>query len=241
MKKIIQIFLSSAMFMMLLSCGQDLKEEINDMAVEYEAIKSELSVGESSLSISGEEQTATIHVSSNSYWNAKTTSKWLILENNSGKGNGTLSVRASSNPSPTTERQDAISVTDGMKTFAVTIIQAPGSENLTFGELNVYNITKTSANCEFTYNTSRLSVSRAGVCYSATATEPTTNDSHVDNATTKSSGTSKHSLTGLTQNTTYYARPYVTTSAGTAYGNTITFTTQKTNSPNEGDNPTPTY
>ena len=35
------------------------------------------------------------------------------------------------------------------------------------------------------------------------------------------------SITGLTPNTTYYARAYATNSAGTGYGSALTFTTQQ--------------
>ena len=48
-------------------------------------------------------------------------------------------------------------------------------------------------------------------------------------------------MTNLKQNTIYYVRPYVITSLGTTYGETESFTTLKSNSPDDDDNPTPTY
>jgi len=66
-------------------------------------------------------------------------------------------------------------------------------------------------------------VTARGVCWS-TSQNPTTANSK----TTDGSGTGSFvsSLTGLTPNTTYYVRAYATNSAGTAYGNQVSFTTQ---------------
>jgi uncharacterized protein (TIGR02145 family) len=64
-------------------------------------------------------------------------------------------------------------------------------------------------------------VSARGVCWSKSA-NPTISDAH----TTDGSGTGSFtsSLSGLTVNTLYYVRAYATNSAGTAYGNEISFT-----------------
>ncbi|MFZ4413382.1 MAG: SUMF1/EgtB/PvdO family nonheme iron enzyme [Bacteroidales bacterium] len=65
-------------------------------------------------------------------------------------------------------------------------------------------------------------VTARGVCY-ATTTNPTTANSTVANG----SGTGMYTanITGLTALTAYYVRAYATNSAGTAYGNQISFTT----------------
>ena len=131
MKKIIHIFLSSALFMMLSSCGQDLKQEIDNIAIKYEAVKSELDVNETSISIDGTEQTVRLSVTCNSYWTADTKSSWLNLETYSGRGNTTLAIKANSNPSTLAERKDVVNVTDGIKTIPITITQAPSKEVLT--------------------------------------------------------------------------------------------------------------
>jgi hypothetical protein len=61
-----------------------------------------------------------------------------------------------------------------------------------------------------------------GVCWSANV-----NPSTVDSKTVNGVGTSQFvsSLGNLTAGTTYYVRAYVTNSAGTEYGNTLSFTT----------------
>ena len=65
-------------------------------------------------------------------------------------------------------------------------------------------------------------VTTRGVCWSSSQ-NPTISDSH----TTDGSGTGSFtsSLAGLTPNTTYYVRAYATNSAGTAYGNEVSFIT----------------
>jgi hypothetical protein len=66
-------------------------------------------------------------------------------------------------------------------------------------------------------------ITMKGVCWSNTSTSPTISNSNTNNGSGINSFTS--SLTGLTANTTYYARAYAINSVGIAYGNTISFTT----------------
>lgn len=66
-------------------------------------------------------------------------------------------------------------------------------------------------------------VSSRGVCWSNTTSSPTITNLRTLNGSGVGSFTS--SLSGLTANTTYYVRAYATNSVGTAYGNTLTFTT----------------
>jgi Concanavalin A-like lectin/glucanases superfamily len=66
------------------------------------------------------------------------------------------------------------------------------------------------------------SVTARGVCWGTTINPTITN-----NKTSNGSGTGAFSsaLTGLTPNTNYHVRAYATNSAGTAYGNDLSFTT----------------
>ena len=68
-----------------------------------------------------------------------------------------------------------------------------------------------------------LNVTARGVCWS-TSPNPTVSDSHTTNGTGTGSFTS--SITGLSISTTYYVRAYATTSAGTDYGEQVSFTTR---------------
>ena len=65
-------------------------------------------------------------------------------------------------------------------------------------------------------------VTARGVCW-GTTTNPTVTGSHTTDD--KGTGSFTSEITGLTPNTLYHVRAYATNSAGTAYGNEVTFTT----------------
>jgi uncharacterized protein (TIGR02145 family) len=65
-------------------------------------------------------------------------------------------------------------------------------------------------------------ITQRGVCYSTSPSPTTANMTIISSS---GSGSFTSNLTGLTANTTYYLRAYATNSAGTAYGNEVSFTT----------------
>ncbi|MDP4276260.1 MAG: DUF4347 domain-containing protein, partial [Bacteroidota bacterium] len=67
-------------------------------------------------------------------------------------------------------------------------------------------------------------ITQRGVCWSTSTSSPTTSDNKVTTATA-GSGSFTCDLTGLSLNTKYYARAFAVNSKGTAYGNTVIFTT----------------
>jgi uncharacterized protein (TIGR02145 family) len=71
-------------------------------------------------------------------------------------------------------------------------------------------------------NEGPTSVIARGVCWS-TSTNPTISDNKTSNGL--GTGTFASSITGLSSGTLYYVRAYVTNSAGTSYGDEISFTT----------------
>jgi len=75
-------------------------------------------------------------------------------------------------------------------------------------------------------------VTARGICWS-TSQNPTIAGSHTTNGTGTGSFTS--AMTGLTANTTYYVRAYATNSAGTAYGEQVSFTTLPDGIPGDVD------
>lgn len=88
---------------------------------------------------------------------------------------------------------------------------------------NVSDITGNSAVSGGTIsNNGGAFISDRGVCWS-TDTNPTTSDSYSSSGS--GSGSFISNLTGLSPITQYYVRAYATNSAGTAYGNEISFTT----------------
>ena len=68
-----------------------------------------------------------------------------------------------------------------------------------------------------------LTVTTRGVCWS-TSPNPTLDDSHTTSGS--GDGSFSSSITGLSISTTYYVRAYATTSAGTGYGEQVSFTTR---------------
>jgi len=87
-------------------------------------------------------------------------------------------------------------------------------------------ITATGATCGGNVTDGgNATVTARGVCWSTTSIEPTLSDYHTtDGAGT---GTFTSNLASLTSGTTYFVRAYATNSEGTAYGNTISFTTEE--------------
>ena len=75
-------------------------------------------------------------------------------------------------------------------------------------------------------------VTARGICWS-TSQNPTISGNHTTDGTGTGSFTS--SITGLTANTTYYVRAYATNSAGTAYGEEVSFTTLPEGIPGDVD------
>ncbi len=80
-------------------------------------------------------------------------------------------------------------------------------------------------------------VTARGVCYSVTP-NPTLSESHTTDGT--GTGVFTSNLTNLVENTTYYVRAYATNSAGTTYGNEISFTTEAGSSSGNACPGTPT-
>ncbi len=97
----------------------------------------------------------------------------------------------------------------------------------------VTDITATTATCGGTIAADGgLAITARGVCWS-TSPNPTLSDSHTTDGTGTGSFTS--AMTGLTANTTYYVRAYATNSAGTAYGEAVSFTTLPAGIPGDVD------
>src|SRR5690606_7842405 len=72
-------------------------------------------------------------------------------------------------------------------------------------------------------NNGGATVTASGICWSKTNQSPTINDARTTGNT--ASGNFSADMTNLEPNTTYYLRAYATNSAGTGYGNAVTFTT----------------
>jgi hypothetical protein len=88
------------------------------------------------------------------------------------------------------------------------------------------NVSKTTAQCGGTItNDGGSSISGRGVCWNTSANPTTSNNKTEDGV---GSGSFTSTITGLSQNTTYYVRAYATNASGTSYGNNTTFMTKGT-------------
>ena len=65
-----------------------------------------------------------------------------------------------------------------------------------------------------------------GVCWNTTG-NPDISDSHTSEGAVTSTGVFTSSISGLSPDTTYYVRAYATNPEGTVYGDTLTFTTER--------------
>ncbi len=100
--------------------------------------------------------------------------------------------------------------------------------NITVPELTTAAITNLSHNSATSGGTitanGGATITASGICWSKTNNTPTIAADSVKSGTT-SSGSFTYAMNNLDENTTYYVRAFATNSAGTGYGNVITFTT----------------
>ncbi len=129
--------------------------------------------------------------------------------------NTTYHVRAYATNSAGTAYGDDISFTTG------TAITTP---TITTTALSAITATTASSGGNITDN-GGANVTARGVCWSTSSNPTIANTKTTDG---NGSGAFTSSITGLTANTTYHVRAYATNSAGTAYGNDISFTTSTT-------------
>ena len=159
-----------------------------------------------------------------------------MLSQDLGEGDATIDVQVEANKS-TQSRRAPVAFSNGLVTQNVIVTQA-GVVLPTLTAISFSNITKHEAVLSFSYSSSELEVTEAGICIS-TSSQPDISSANVQKQ--RNSG-KQASLTfafkELKSKTTYYARPYVVTDAGVQYGETTQFTTL-VSAPNEGDNQTP--
>lgn len=92
---------------------------------------------------------------------------------------------------------------------------------------HAWMIRQTTANIGFfiANSTDRRDATECGICYSTTPNPTIANFKVASAVVYVSTPYDDMNLTGLTTNTTYYARAYATNTSGTGYGNQITFKT----------------
>ena len=102
-------------------------------------------------------------------------------------------------------------------------IPSPTQELAVVTTAPITNLSQTSATSGGdVFSDGGLTVTSRGMCWSTTPSPTTLNSFTIDGSGT---GTFVSNLSALSQGTLYYARAFATNSAGTAYGNELSFTT----------------
>jgi uncharacterized protein (TIGR02145 family) len=152
----------------------------------------------------------------------------LSTKTSNGTGTGSF-VSSITGLSPATIYHVRAYATNSVGTAYGSDVQFSTTTNVvvpTLTTLPVTNVSYTSADSGGNISSDgggTIAVGARGVCI-ATHTVPTTSDT-INASGTGGTGSYAAGFTNLTANTTYYIRAYATNSAGTGYGNQLSFTT----------------
>lgn len=195
-----------------------------------------LSLSENSLNFTSSAESKQIAVSSNTHWEITGKTNWMTLSQESGEGDGTVTINVQEN---TSSERSAILIfkSSGGKTQELTIKQAGASTTMGVTSPQVSNIGKHEAVVSFSYNFD-TTVTTYGVCYSTSGDPTIEKNPYVSKEGTEKQGSATFKLESLSSATTYYVRAYIVTNGGTQYSNSTSFTTE-TSYPGDEDNPTP--
>lgn len=209
----------------------------HDIKITQEPLSETLSVSQEVIEAGYSGNSYYVDVTSNGEWTVSSDADWCTA---SISGNS-VRIYVYDNNSYAT-RMASVTVNGNTLSQTIQVNQAAPTEPSIWG-FSISNLSKTSAEATFSYNSSDLYLSRYGVCYSKNEKEPTISNGYAISYWTSAKSRSNLTMTftGLAENTSYYVRPFVETAAGITYGSTSQFTTLKANSPNEEDNPTPNY
>lgn len=182
-----------------------------------------LSVSPSNQNVDYHSGSKTFSITSNTIWTVSNAATWLTVSTTNGSGNGKLISSFTANTS-TTSRVATITISGiGVSSQTVTINQSGKSLILPIlSTEDISKITKTTAISGGNITSEGLSaVTIRGVCWS-------TNENPTVALSTKTfdgngTGSFISTMTGLTEGIIYYVRAYATNSAGTGYGNQISF------------------
>jgi hypothetical protein len=159
---------------------------------------------------------------------------WAIAENptttdnktSDGTGTGTFTSNISGLSPGTLYHVRAYACNSSGTAYGsdLTFTTLPILPNVTTATVTAITPTTATASCDVT-ESGGANVTAKGVCWGSSPNLNITN-SHTNDGT--GTGIFTSSITGLAPGTTYYIRAYATNSAGTAYGDEITFSTPAT-------------
>ncbi len=144
---------------------------------------------------------------------------------NNGTGTGSYSVSMTDLMSNTTYYVRAYAVNSAGTSYGSEVSFTTASNPPTVTTSEVTNVTQTTATGGGNVTSDGgTPVTERGICWS-TSHNPTVNSNHASSGT--GTGSFTVSMSGLSTNTTYYVRAYAINSAGTSYGDEVSFTTMQ--------------
>lgn len=207
-----------------------------DVTINQEAHQTTLNVSTTSITASAPTASYTIQLTGDASWTASSNQSWAKLEQTSGKGDATLTVKCEDNTT-LFERTAVINIESASNKYSVSVTQAAATlPEIT--DVKVSDTNKEGATVTFNY-TSMFPVTEYGICYSSTNHMPDkVTDAYKSQTGSAQQGTASIQLTGLKAGTTYYIRAYAISAVGIQYSNSISFVTND-DWPGDDDNVTP--
>jgi uncharacterized protein (TIGR02145 family) len=156
-------------------------------------------------------------------WNSSASPTTASNKTSDGTGTGTFSSDLTNLLPGTTYYVRSYAVNSAGTAYGneITFTSASTTAKITTTQVSAITINSATSGGNITSD-GGAAITARGICWN-TATDPSVSGSHTLNGTGSGSFTSN--LTGLSANTHYYVRAYATNSAGTSYGNEVSFTT----------------
>ena len=209
---------------------------VRNITLTQSASKEFLNLSVSSMDFASKAETRNVTISSNTHWVVTGGANWVNINKIEGDNNGTISISIDENTSKD-EREAVLTITGSGGTSGNIIIKQAGATHTTLSIPQISDITQTSANASFTYDSSTI-VTSYGICYSTNDNPIIDNSTNVPEVATSNQGTPSLKIKELTSGTTYYVRAYIVNLEGIKYSNSTSFTTSNS-WPGEDDNNRP--
>lgn len=161
---------------------------------------------------------------------------WLSINPTSGANTQTITISCTPNTS-TSSRTSVVTISGKQRTTAFTVTQ----NSIEIVPITISNFSLegvSSSGVEYSYSLTPVTddISSCGICFSTNSDSPTIEDQVVTGI--RSGSTVTGTVSGLSANTTYRFRAYVTNSSGTYYSQMKSITTEN-NIPGRDDNEPP--
>ena len=224
------------------SCGggvdtEDIEVTKKDTNTDVVPSKEQISVSNRNISFLADGGSTEVNINANCDWMIKVDGEevnWLTVNPTTGNGAATVTLRAAANTTAAS-RTVYLTISGKLVSQSITVTQkaadqpAPSAKAPVIGSSSYRDVTTNGATVVLSATSEWAMNNQPGE--SDMVVKKTANTTSLENATLE--------ITGLEQLTTYYARVYARSAAGTTFGSVLTFTTSS-NVPGSGDNIPPT-